>query len=66
LFSTLFSLSRANAKHSEVTVPSLDDWEKEWAKNPQRNAQLKLLPLDFLLLDFLLASSALVVKLRMT
>jgi hypothetical protein len=20
-----------------VTVPSLDDWEKEWEKNPQRN-----------------------------
>jgi uncharacterized protein (DUF1697 family) len=38
---------RAYAKHAEVTVPSLDDWEKEWEKNPQRNAQPKLLPVDF-------------------
>jgi hypothetical protein len=30
-----------------VTVPSLADWEKEWEKNPQRNAQPKLLPVDF-------------------
>jgi hypothetical protein len=30
-----------------VTVPPLDDWEKEWGKNPQRNAQPKLLPVDF-------------------
>ena len=22
-------------KHAEVTVPSLDDWEKQWKKNPQ-------------------------------
>ena len=28
------------AKHAEVTVPSLADWEKEWQENPQRNAQL--------------------------
>jgi integrase len=36
----------AYSKHAEVTVPSLDDWEKEWEKNPQRNAQPKLLPVD--------------------
>jgi hypothetical protein len=30
-----------------VTVPSLADWEKEWGKNSQRNAQPKLLPVDF-------------------
>jgi hypothetical protein len=28
-------------------VPSLDDWEKEWKKNPQRSVQPKLLPVDF-------------------
>jgi hypothetical protein len=39
--------SRAYAKHAEVTVPLLDDWEKEWEKNSQRNAQPKLLPVDF-------------------
>jgi len=37
----------ACSKHAEVTVPPLDDWEKEWEKNPQRNAQPKLLPVDF-------------------
>jgi hypothetical protein len=24
------AVHRAYAKHAEVTVPSLDDWEKEW------------------------------------
>jgi len=37
----------AYSKHAEVTVPSLDDWEKEWGKNSQRNGQLKLLAVDF-------------------
>jgi hypothetical protein len=32
---------------AEVTVPSLDDWEKEWDKNAQRSVQPKLLPVDF-------------------
>ena len=38
---------RAYAKHAEVTVPSLADWEKEWQENPQRSGQPKLLPVDF-------------------
>jgi hypothetical protein len=44
-----FSVLKKNgyAKHAEVTVASLDDWEKEWEKNSQRNAQPKLLPVDF-------------------
>jgi hypothetical protein len=33
--------------HAEVTVPSLDDWEKEWQENPQHSSQPKLLPMDF-------------------
>jgi integrase len=37
----------AYSKRAEVTVPSLDDWEKEWGKNSQRNMQPKLLPVDF-------------------
>jgi hypothetical protein len=41
------AVHRAYAKHAEVTVPSLDDWEKEWEKNSQRNVQPKLLPVDF-------------------
>jgi hypothetical protein len=35
------------SKHAEVTVPSLDDWEKEWGENSQRSVQPKLLPVDF-------------------
>jgi site-specific recombinase XerD len=37
------AVHRAYAKHAEVTVPSLDDWEKDWEKN----SQSKLLPVDF-------------------
>jgi len=33
---------------AEVIVPSLDDWEKEWGRNPQRSVQSKLLPVGFL------------------
>src|ERR1017187_8651003 len=32
---------------AEVTVPSLDDWGKEWVKNSKRNVQPKLLPVNF-------------------
>jgi integrase len=38
------AVHRACAKHAEVTVPSLADWEKEREKNSQRNAQPNLLP----------------------
>jgi hypothetical protein len=41
------ALHRAYTKHAEVAVPSLDDWENEWQKNPHRIAQPKLLPVDF-------------------
>ena len=41
------AVHHAYSKHAEVTVPSLDDWEKEWHKNPNRIAQPKLLPVDF-------------------
>jgi hypothetical protein len=37
------AVHRAYAKHAEVTVPSLDDWEREWEKY----AQSKLLPVNF-------------------
>jgi hypothetical protein len=45
----IVTMNTAYAKHAEVTVPSLADWEKDWQENPQRNAQPKLLPMDFLL-----------------
>jgi site-specific recombinase XerD len=41
------AVHRAYAKHAEVTVPSLADWEKDWQENPQHSAQPKLLPVDF-------------------
>jgi hypothetical protein len=41
------AVHNAYAKHAEVTVPSLDDWEKDWQENPQRNPPPKLLPVDF-------------------
>ena len=41
------AVHRAYSKHEGVTVASLDDWEKEWQKNPQRFAQPKLLPVNF-------------------
>ena len=41
------AVHHAYSKHAEVTVPSLDDWEKEWQENPQHNMKPKLLPVDF-------------------
>jgi hypothetical protein len=41
------AVHHAYSKHAEVTVPSLDDWEKGWQENPQSSVQPKLLPVDF-------------------
>lgn len=41
------AVHHAYSKHAEVTVPSLDDWQKEWEKNPTHNTQPKVLPVDF-------------------
>lgn len=41
------AVHHAYSKHAEVTVPSLDDWEKEWKKNPQGIIQPKVVPVDF-------------------
>jgi integrase len=41
------AVHRAYSKHAEVTVPSLDDWEREWGKNSPRHIQPALLPVDF-------------------
>jgi hypothetical protein len=41
------AMHHAYSKHAEVTVPSLDDWEKEWGNNSQHKVQPKLLPVDF-------------------
>ena len=41
------AVHRAYAKHAEVTVPSLADWEKDWQENPQCGVQPRLLPANF-------------------
>lgn len=41
------AVHHAYAKHAEVTVPSLDDWEKQWKENPQQITQPKVVPVNF-------------------
>jgi hypothetical protein len=47
------AVHRAYAKHAEVTVPSLDDWEKGWNQKVKAETlkpempELKVLPVDF-------------------
>ena len=38
------AVHRAYAKYAEVTVPSLDDREKDWRDNPQRSVHTKGFP----------------------
>jgi integrase len=38
------AVHHAYSKQAEVTVPSLDDWEKEWGIKCQRNLRQNLLP----------------------
>ena len=40
-------MHHAYAKHAEVTVPSLDDWEKQWKENPQQITPPKVLLVNF-------------------
>ena len=37
----------AYSKRAEVTVPALEDWEKEWKNNPQASPAAKVLAVDF-------------------
>ncbi len=37
----------AYPNHAEVTVPSLDDWEKQWKENPQKIAKPAVVQVDF-------------------
>ena len=41
------AVHRAYAKHAEVTVPSLADWEQKWQESSEYSAQPKLLPVVF-------------------
>jgi Zn/Cd-binding protein ZinT len=40
-------VNQAYLKQAEVTVPSLDDWEKKWEKVRQRPVSSELLPVSF-------------------
>jgi hypothetical protein len=41
------AVHHAYSKHAEVTVPSLDDWEKQWKKDPRAVQQPKVVAVDF-------------------
>jgi hypothetical protein len=41
------AVHHAYSKHAEVTVPSLDDWEKQWKKNPQGIMKPAVVQMDF-------------------
>jgi integrase len=41
------AVHHAYSKHAEVTVPSLDDWEKQWQKDPQRISKPAVVQVDF-------------------
>ena len=40
------AVHHAFSKHAEVTVPLLDDWEKQWKKNPPGRETPKVVALD--------------------
>jgi integrase len=40
------AVHHAYSKRAEVTVPSLEDWEKQWKKNPQASLP-KIVAVDF-------------------
>jgi site-specific recombinase XerD len=41
------AVHHAYSKRAEVTVPSLDDWEKQWKKDPNSIQQPKVVPVNF-------------------
>jgi site-specific recombinase XerD len=41
------AVHHAYAKHAEVTVPSLDDWEKDWKKGGRNPQPAKVVTLNF-------------------
>ena len=41
------AVHRAYAKHAEVTVPSLADWEKNWQENTRCSTHPNFLPVNF-------------------
>ncbi len=41
------AVHHAYARRAEVTVPSLDDWEKRWKDNPQESLESRVVVVDF-------------------
>jgi integrase len=41
------AVHHAYSKNAEVTVPSLDEWEQQWKKNPQEMQKPKVVPVEF-------------------
>jgi integrase len=41
------AVHHAYSRHAEVTVPSLDDWERQWEENPQKVAKAAVVRVDF-------------------
>jgi integrase len=41
------AVHHAYSKRAEVTVPALEDWEKQWKKNPQAFEKPKVVAVDF-------------------
>lgn len=41
------AVHHAYSRRAEVTVPSLDDWEKQWQKNPRGVGKPGVLLVDF-------------------
>ena len=41
------AVHHAYSKRAEVTVPSLEEWEKQWKKNPQASPVPKIVAVDF-------------------
>jgi hypothetical protein len=41
------AVHHAYSRHVEVTVPSLDDWEKQWKRNPQGIIKPAVVQVDF-------------------
>ncbi len=41
------AVHHAYSKRAEVTVPSLDEWEKQWTKDPRSGLQQKVVAVDF-------------------
>jgi integrase len=45
------AVHQAYAKHAEVTVPSLDDWEGHWKSSPHHTFTPGVVPVDFKILS---------------